>query len=359
MIEQAIDEIFKWAKSRSPWLKQCGIEALSELGDERAYQIFIENLKNQNPDIRYYSLKGLFHLGKPSAAKHILEMLEVEEDDDLIQRAKDVLLSLVDRSIYTDLLPFLKSKKPIVRGIVCELLGTIKESKAVPYLINLLSDKNKEVKKLAAEAIGNIGDRQAGKLIINLIEKHRGNYTFIEGAIWALGELKETRAEKILIELASNGNPEIRVSAIWALGKLRSVNGLSVIFRGLSDKNVDVRYESVISLGKIRDSEAIPYLLDALDKESDEEVKVAIIETLVKLNNSKVIPAIIKQLDVPSVNVKIASITAIRKLGAVEAIPRLLNLLKDEDDLVREAARTVLTIFKRKYFWRKEKEEIK
>lgn len=356
MMEHAVDEIYKWAKSRSPWLRQCGIEALSELGDDDAYQIFVDNLRNSNPDIRYFSLKGLARLGKPYAAKHILKMLEYEEDDELIQRARDTLFSLVDRTVFKDILPFLKSKRSIVRAVACELLGNIKENKAIPYLVNLLFDENKEVKKLAAEAIGSIGNRNAGKLIMNLIEKHSTNQVFIEGAIWALGELRESRSEDLLIKFATSDIPEIRVSAIWALGKLRSIKGLPIILNGLFDKDANVRYESVISLGKIRDSDSIPALLKALDEESDEEIKVAIIETLVKLNDSSVIPHIIKQLDVPSTNVKIAAVTAIKKFGAIEAISNLLSLLRDEDDLIREAVRTVLVLFKHKYLQKEKKE---
>ncbi|MCD6514906.1 MAG: HEAT repeat domain-containing protein [Candidatus Odinarchaeota archaeon] len=356
MSKSFLDEIYKWAESKSPWLKQCGIEALSELGDIRAFPIFIENLKNENPDVRYYSIKGLVNIGNPKALKYLFFALETEKDDEIIQKINDAIISLADRSCYADILPFLESKNVLVRGLACEVLGYLKEVRAVPHIVNLLSDSNKEVKRLAAEALGSIGDRKASRLIFNLIREKGEDEVFLEGAIWALGNLKEVSAKSFLIKLSEHSNPEIRASAIWALGKIGSVDTTEIFIKGLSDEDVNVRYESVLALGKVKDSESVKYLLKALEKEKDDEIKSTIIEVLARIGNPTIISTLINQLHNPSISVRMATINAIKKLGIKEAIPYLINLLKDEDDLVREAARSTLLFFKRKYLFENEDE---
>ncbi|MCD6484171.1 MAG: HEAT repeat domain-containing protein [Candidatus Odinarchaeota archaeon] len=348
MKQNVIDVLIERAMSKSPWLKKCSIEALSllVLVDTRIENILINAISDKDPDVRYYAINGLRKLGKVRHVKILFLALEKERVDELIDKLKDTIYEIINAEAIEDIIPFLRSRRSIVRAFAAELLGELKANIATDELIRLLKDRNRDVRKVASEAIGKINDAIAGKKILELLKGCERD-SHLEAYIWALGELKYKDALDALFELTAHENSDIRTSVAWALGKIRDKRATQYLVKMLKDSDVNVRYEAVIGLGKLNAKESVPELISALN-DPDDDIREIIVETLGKLRDHRAFKALVNELSDINPNVKIAAIEALKKLGDIKALNYILETVYDEDEFVREAARgAILELLKR------------
>ncbi|UCC96106.1 MAG: HEAT repeat domain-containing protein, partial [Candidatus Omnitrophota bacterium] len=90
------------------------------------------------------------------------------------------------------------------------------------------------------------------------------------GAIWALGEIKDSRAVKPLCLLLADDRTGfyIREFVAVTLGKIKDPSAVEALITALTDESYDVRSAAAKSLGKIEDPRAIEALITALADDS-------------------------------------------------------------------------------------------
>ncbi len=125
------------------------------------------------------------------------------------------------------LLTALENYKPRKRFLICEILGRIRDPKAVPALIDHLEDSeaNPSVASAAARALGKLGDRRAIDALKDVLDSSDVELQY--NAIEALGHLRAKDAVNSLLEKVDSDRTtfyQLRVSnaAISALGSVRS-----------------------------------------------------------------------------------------------------------------------------------------
>ena len=139
--------------------------------------------------------------------------------------------------------------------------------------------------------------------------------------------------------LARGGSSmEGRANAARALGVLRGRAALPDLIEAAHSKNTDVIYESLIALQKIRDLSAGPrvsFLLHDLDP----KVQIAAIETAGLLRNKEAVPALVDVLNrTRDKDVRRAALTSIAMLPSASSRKLYLQYLQDRDDRMRAAA---------------------
>ena len=107
------------------------------------------------------------------------------------------------------------------------------------------------------------------------------------------------------------------------------------------------RYYAVHLLGELKDARAVPILVPFL---GDQEINYKVAWALGEIGDRSAIPLLIGALDDRSSDVRVIAIESLAKLGAKEALPRLVELLNDNekshfDQLVSvaEAAQRAIT----------------
>ena len=119
-----------------------------------------------------------------------------------------------------------------MRKFVVDILGDIKDRRAVPALIDRLRDADENIQVAAAEALGKIRDRRAVDALLNCLTHHNQGWLDYASAE-ALGEIGDERALGPL--LAALGQNSLREPVLEALGKIGNATTLGPLIASLTD----------------------------------------------------------------------------------------------------------------------------
>jgi HEAT repeat protein len=81
---------------------------------------------------------------------------------------------------------------------------------------------------------------------------------------------------------ATDKSSRVRGTAAWALGQLRGGKAPAGLLQVLKDENDDARLKAAWALGQIGDASAIPAIREALQRETSNEVRRALIRALMR-----------------------------------------------------------------------------
>ncbi len=147
------------------------------------------------------------------------------------------------------------------------------------FMVQALSQNDQKIRMAAVRTCGIVGDgRFAGRMAELCVS---GEKTERLGAIFSLGEIKDTTSVSVLISLFAEGSarrdidPEIRVAAIRAIGKI----GLKEAASDLLKYNEETDMESIeksLALWRLEAPGSIEYLESLVDSSGSEVVYSAV-----------------------------------------------------------------------------------
>lgn len=167
--------------------------------------------------------QGVFH----NVDKNIKDAIKKlgSEDPSLIDEGREALLYY--GSLATDeLIKSLESEKVEVRFLACQLLGEIRDKKAIPHLLSLFDKKIKVLSSIASCAAESLGFLQAQEAIPKLIAG------------------------------LQTDDAELKYSALKSLGYLQATNAIDEIKKLLNDKSVTY-YDGLVRAQAIRTLELL------------------------------------------------------------------------------------------------------
>jgi HEAT repeat protein len=140
-------------------------------------------------------------------------------------------------------------------------------------------------------------------------------------------------------KLARSGmDMNVRANAARAIGILRGRAGVPDLLAAIRSKDTDVIYESLIALQKIRDDTAVGQL-DFLVRDLNPKVQTAALETLGILRDQQALPEMVDVLNrTRDAGVRRSALTAIAMLPAESSRTLYAKYLGDKDDKMRAAA---------------------
>jgi HEAT repeat protein len=268
---------------------------------------------------------------------------------------------------------------------------------ALNYKIGSGEEKDKEVRKKAIIALGKAGDNRAVNALLNLLKSE--DISVCSSVVESLGMIGDSRAIEPLVQLLRNHNSGLRKASAESLKKFKwqpadsdkgwfwvaledwekcvSLGTLSfdALFAVQWNPNIEARLSVIKCMGEIGDSRVIEPLLSILNnseihlqkvvtecgikygditwdflfsnlKESEPKVRAAVIESLSKTGDDRVVLPLISTLNDGNKAVRLAAINGLAKLRDVRAINPLLSLLEDKDFNICKAAFEALGDFK-------------
>ncbi len=225
---------------------------------------------------------------------------------------------------------------------VIRYLRDAKDAASYPLFAQLLSDPSKSIVETAVEALGKSGDpKYAAQLLSNL------NSTDFPADIkpdllLALGDLKAQSAVPALTKILKNADQSsiMRQYACYALGKIGDPTSLPVITQAYQDKDDYLRAYAVSALSGFSGARVDDLLMQAL-KDNFWRVRVDAAESLGARRVSAAVPILeYKAKFDPTLNVRVASITALGKIGDGGGYDFLRKLFANDlaDPTLRENA---------------------
>lgn len=198
-------------------------EALGKIG-KKAVEPLIEALKSKNPVVRRGAIVALGEIKDPMAAEPLVEALK--DEDQIVRSGAPWVLSLIkDKRAVEPLIAALRDQDRTVRRNA-EIALTIIEPdwvrgeaarRQIPEFVSALKLSDSFARWKAADVLIKIGEASVEPLIKALegdSEEAKGS------AIWALSEIKDTRAVEPLIEALDDREWNIRENAHNALSNI-------------------------------------------------------------------------------------------------------------------------------------------
>ncbi len=244
----------------------------------------IKSLENKKGNIQKEAKNGLISWGANSVEPLIAVIRDWKNRPaGLRVVCVDILGRIKDKRAVPVIIDVLNEKKMTMRYNAARALGSIGEREAVPALIKLLGDNEWQVRFYTAEALGKIGDKSAAKPLANLLlidssEKVRF------AAIEALDKIDGRTEYKVVLEAFSDKDPKIRSYAIelsssWMIRE--AVPAISNMLK--NDRSSKVRASSAYALGIYANYAAFPALIGALSDDY-KDVRIYALESLKKMS---------------------------------------------------------------------------
>jgi len=266
------------------------------------------------------------------------------------------------------LVSFLKSKNKQTRFRAVKALGETRDTKAIPLLLNALSDKHWSIKKLAADSLINFGDnvveplieklnkenderifywakyiintiaKKALPVMINILIKDEGDAPY-----WVEKLVSSIDDERVVPELSAalldSPDKEIRAWAAHLLGLFNTEKILNPLIEALKDNNWLVRKNaanSIMNLGEV----AIDRLSLAV-RDSDENVRFWATRILGRCGENAINP-LLRSLKDPNDKIRLFAVNALGESDNPQAVPALISALGDPSWVIRRSAADAL-----------------
>ncbi len=253
-------------------------------------------------------------------------LVELSKDENKVMRefAIEALGKIGTQRTVPVLMGALQDPAKYVRYAAAELLG---RGEAVPVLKEMIKEKVKELRYSAAEKLGGIGDEEAIPVLAEMIRD--GDVNRVHSALQILD--RKFRGKKIIpvvAEAFAVDNRNVQTRAIGILGDIGGEDTIPAFMEAFKSPNSGMRGEVVHELRKFG-SKAIDVLATALNT-PDKTLRRHIIDAFIKLNSKEATPVLIKiALHDDSGEVRFAAVEALRFIGDENAAPALVQLLGD------------------------------
>jgi HEAT repeat protein len=248
------------------------------------------------------------------------------------------------------LLKLLKARDNFTRVEAMEALGRLRAPEAVEPLIQLASDEGVEpfLNKKAIEALGLIGDARAVPTLVRMLTKERRGVSFHGESAFSLFQVGPPAAEALLAVLEGKDeelsrwakqnhiNPaSYTFKAAQVLGQLRERRAEAMLVRQLAFKHEDARIQAIVrmhsadALARMRSAAAVKPLAE-LATESDPSVRQTYTYALARLGGREALPALEKAAAQGHWYAREVSIEGMSLLGDERELPVLEKLAAAE-----------------------------
>ena len=238
----------------------------------------------------------------------------------------------------------LKSSHAESRVKAARALGSEKQKKAVPALIESLEDEDPGVRLAVIEALGAIGHPASAEALVSALANPGKSDKNAEPQCEALAKAIMSvgvPAVKPLIQALASGEKEARRWAAAALGMIRDPEATGPLIERLEDSRSEVRKAAAAALGEIGDSRAAAPLIKALANR-DMETRRAAADALGSLMSEESVDALARVVGDPAEPVQIGAIEALAKIGGLRAAACLRSAMSGSRRTVCEAAEAAL-----------------
>ncbi len=358
-------------KNSNSWKQRAfAAEKLGHIGSVRSVPHLlsvVRDTRDEDEDVRATALRALGRIRDKRAIPFLIEALGYPETW-LPPRIGEILVSIGEESIEHLIKGLKDYKSATSRGWAAEILGWLEAKSAVPQLLDALFDVSPEVRAKAAGALGKIGDDRAVNKLTELLISDPVPFVRVRIAN-ALGEIGHPAVIDYLINVLKDPEWWVRVRAVEALEQLgdKAVSGLLI---ALEEDDVEVRRRAAMAL------ERIGYVEKILDEYGKDEYKPELKHVLFLVARAGVIESMTARLTTSQVHLvknivrifgeagtkeasgpllellalttdwtlKARIIEALGKVDAQEAIPPLINYIKDNEYWVRKSSVDALGI---------------
>ncbi len=292
-------------------------EAAVDLGraGRQAVPLLFRAMADKDWRVRKTAVEALVAIEGESVITGLIEALKAEDNAGARNSAIEALVQIGGPALES-LLPVLTTPDPDVRKFIVDILGDIRDPRAVPALIDrLIEDVDENIRVAAAEALGKIRDPRAVDALLACLNRHNQGWLDYAAAE-ALGEIGDQRALGPL--LAALDRSSLREPVLESLGKIGNANTIDPLIVSLADPLRIVREVSIVAIA-------------AVYRKSIATDRLKIIEAVRAGMSERAVDFLEEILVSSTGDLQKAAIALLGWTGRESSIRKLLSLLNEEE----------------------------
>lgn len=296
-------------------------QALEKLSDKEAQQFIISQLE---------------HVGKDDAVGYLKKYLNDERLSDAASRA---LANIRTDAANNALLQALVGATGKVQLSLVQALGDTRYEAAVPGITGLANSKDPDLTKVALYALAQIADPSSLKVLNTAAAKSGYNYDITNATYAYLSYLNQLVAkgntqiaEKSANALLKKAGRQVqtRTAALKILTDIQGNNSTGLLIKAVKDKNAAYRDAAFMYARPYLSESNATQWINAFNKNGN-EAKAGILNMFGEKKITSALPLALQSLRNNDAGVRLAAISAAAKIGQQEAVPALLDVLKNGD----------------------------
>jgi HEAT repeat protein len=351
------------------YLCEAAADRLSRIGRAQATEALMSGLKHQTELVRSIAALALVRLGDNRVLARLFSVLNRAEYDEA-QVFEGALAALGQRI-----------GESYARQAGAEALGRLGDPRAVPHLIEVLSDRQRSVGAAAARALREFDPSQVTEVLIETLkplvdEDAEEPLSPLSPSIcWTLGQFRAEQAIPLLMEaiwcrdavhaaaevLIEIGNPPadplidaleaeenwVREAAAHVLCELgpRARDAVPDLVQALEEESESVRSVLATALGTIGGKRAAAALV-ASHQDGSARVREAVEKAFIALSDisQEIAEELFPVLEAKNERMRLAAALAIGQSAQIGLVDQLGDLLEDKNWRVRQGATYALGI---------------
>lgn len=212
-----------------------------------------------------------------------------------------------------------------------------------PQLVGILVNKEEqfEVRKWVVHILGSTDPAGFGRILRKMARNSNEDVNLRKEAVFALTKVADDETLGTLCILLGDTNVEMRESGAWALSNMSAPESINCLLAALEDESEKVRDWAIRGLRDMDDTKALQGLAVVMARVPPSE-QVRMIRLVVERKSEIILRAITELLGSEDIEVLRIAAWAIGVSPYPPAVPVLRNLLKNEDEQVRNYAKIAL-----------------
>ncbi len=274
-------------------VQEAASSILASIGDVRVVGPLLSALRSADWIVRMHAAKALGRIKDAGAIEPLIPLLQ--DKVKAVRAEATGALAAIGAASIPSLIEALKHEEWLVRLHAIEALGKTKSPEAVePLLFVLFNDRDAALREDAVRVLGDIGDGRAVEFLFTVM-KEPGLRPL---AVDALGRIGDRRAVPVLVDVVRGVHRPVesrsvagcgdrwdeemmtKGAAVRALGAIRDESAIPTLVAALQD--TVTRPDAAAALTRFGPA-TIPHLLPLLAKESDDNVRYHVKETLTQV----------------------------------------------------------------------------
>ncbi|HHO76894.1 MAG TPA: HEAT repeat domain-containing protein [Deltaproteobacteria bacterium] len=261
--------------------------------------------------------------------KHIDSMIS-SEDSSLRREAATRLADIGGDEAFDRLAVLLKDANNGVRDAAQNSIIILGGRRAIEKMVALLTHEDPSIRNMAIDILRKIGD-DGIDILHNLTHDPNDNIRlFVLDILGSIGNIESLDA---IIEGLYDSNPNVRNASVISLGELGDPKAFDHLRKLINDEEW-IRFSVIESLAQISHEETVDFLLNELDRWSNDEITMcAILEALGRIGSKKTVQPLIRMLAASSEYVEVSIVQTLLKILSVDDI---LSLDTNDRQMIKD-----------------------
>jgi HEAT repeat protein len=223
-------------------------------------------------------------------------------------------------------------------------IGVRKDTRAVKLLAQHLDDDDPDVAQAAARALGSIGNSNAARTLESALDSvsDENRLAFAEGLFRCAEQLPRGGARRAYDRLRKEDSPhQVRAGALRGAILTRGNGGLPLLRQSIQSGDLILVHAALRATREMPGTEVTTALTATLNGLPD-DTQILVLQTLGVRADPAALPAILGRSSSNSPEVRLAAIRALAELGDSGAVAPLVQLLRDGNTQIAQAAQESL-----------------